>query len=384
TGGWSSIPAALVLWAALLAPPVAAQTAATLGMSASVVEYEGFLASGAAVLTPALRYDAADLSIGAQASWTVFESGNQILQATAAAGWLARLHARWRFELSGAGGVSRYADEPGSSHLLARSRLHFSTERTGAWLGATTGMSVDGSAQQPVELSVGAWSVRNRTAIVGTVTNTWMGADRFLDVLGAVRWTHERVELEARVGARPWTVASAGLGEPHTTMFGELSALLQVARRISLAFSAGSYPADPVRRLLAAKYASAGITLTMIKPEARSVPILADARIAAARDHSASASTTVPQIELGSAGSERMLRVIVANAAMVELMGDFTDWEPIALTRVSAGIWEVRAPLAPGTHRLNIRVDGGEWVVPSGARSESGEFGTAVGVIVVR
>jgi hypothetical protein len=40
--------------------------------------------------------------------------------------------------------------------------------------------------------------------------------------------------------------------------------------------------------------------------------------------------------------------------------------------------------LAPGVHRLNVRLDGGEWVVPAGARPEPGEFGGAVGVIVLR
>jgi hypothetical protein len=65
-------------------------------------------------------------------------------------------------------------------------------------------------------------------------------------------------------------------------------------------------------------------------------------------------------------------------------MADFTDWQPISLTRASGGEWRVHLMLTPGVHRLNVRIDGGDWVVPAGARPEPGEFGGAVGVIIVR
>jgi hypothetical protein len=65
-------------------------------------------------------------------------------------------------------------------------------------------------------------------------------------------------------------------------------------------------------------------------------------------------------------------------------MGDFTDWQPVALTHTGAGAWEIRLPLTPGVHRVNVRVDGGAWSVPAGARREESEFGGVVGVVVVR
>jgi hypothetical protein len=40
--------------------------------------------------------------------------------------------------------------------------------------------------------------------------------------------------------------------------------------------------------------------------------------------------------------------------------------------------------LTPGVHRLNVRIDGGAWLVPVGARPEESDFGDKVGVIVVR
>ena len=70
-------------------------------------------------------------------------------------------------------------------------------------------------------------------------------------------------------------------------------------------------------------------------------------------------------------------------AQNVEIMGDFTDWEPVRLARKSDGVWEVTIPIPPGIHHLNVRLDGGDWVVPSGATFTKDEFGGFVGNIVV-
>jgi hypothetical protein len=65
-------------------------------------------------------------------------------------------------------------------------------------------------------------------------------------------------------------------------------------------------------------------------------------------------------------------------------MGDFTDWRAVPLARAGDGTWEVRLALAAGVYRINVRVNGGEWVVPGGTRLEGSEFGGAVGLMVVR
>ena len=70
-------------------------------------------------------------------------------------------------------------------------------------------------------------------------------------------------------------------------------------------------------------------------------------------------------------------------AASVEIMGDFTDWQTVQLTRTGDTTWEIQLPLTRGVHRVNIRVDGGRWLVPAGTRLEQTEFGDAVGVVVI-
>ncbi len=58
----------------------AAQTVGSLGVGASYIKYDGFLASGAAVVAPSLRFDSRRVSLAGQGSWAVFESGNVLGQ----------------------------------------------------------------------------------------------------------------------------------------------------------------------------------------------------------------------------------------------------------------------------------------------------------------
>jgi hypothetical protein len=43
----------------------------------------------------------------------------------------------------------------------------------------------------------------------------------------------------------------------------------------------------------------------------------------------------------------------------------------------------VTLPLRPGKYQMNVRIDGGKWIVPKGLLSMSDEFGGAVGLLVV-
>ena len=160
TGCCPRAAAAAAAWVLYFGSPLVAQTVGTVDIGASVVEYDGFLVSGAAVLSPALHFNAPNISVGAQGAWTVFESGNQVLQASAAAAWIAPSRQWWRVEFSGSVGASRYADETGYGHLLARARVHFFGQRAGGWVGGTTGGSFGESNRTPFELAVATFTYR--------------------------------------------------------------------------------------------------------------------------------------------------------------------------------------------------------------------------------
>ncbi|HEX9895972.1 MAG TPA: glycogen-binding domain-containing protein, partial [Gemmatimonadales bacterium] len=80
-----------------------------------------------------------------------------------------------------------------------------------------------------------------------------------------------------------------------------------------------------------------------------------------------------------------MVRLLMPapHAAGVELMGDFTDWEPVAMLPDSPGWWTLSRTLAPGIYRVNVRVDGGPWRVPPGIPAEDDDLGGKAGVLLV-
>lgn len=373
---------AALLAAAWLAPvesPLSAQASSgSLGLGASVIEYDGFLRSGAATLAPALQFETATLSLGARGTWTIFESGNQIWQGTAGWAWLIPSTSRWRIELGGSAGSSKYAGQPAEGYALGRTRLHLSGEEAGGWIGVMTGASFGESDRLPFEISLSGWRLRKRWALAGSMVGTWLGQARHLDLIGAARWTGSDIEVEARVGARPWAESGGGVGEARTSAFAEVTSMVALSDRFSLSLSAGTYPSDPVRRVLGATYLSAGV---LWRPVGIRGPARSD--FAGLSPSVRAVSGDQPRLEIGSGGDSLPVRVHVAAASSVELRGDFTDWEPVPLRRVDATVWEARLPVAPGVHRVMIRINQGAWLPPAGTRPERTEFGDLVGLVLV-
>jgi hypothetical protein len=46
--------------------------------------------------------------------------------------------------------------------------------------------------------------------------------------------------------------------------------------------------------------------------------------------------------------------------------------------------WTVTLPLSTGAYQMNVRVNGGEWLVPPGLTPLKDEFGGTTGLLVVR
>jgi hypothetical protein len=85
----------------------------------------------------------------------------------------------------------------------------------------------------------------------------------------------------------------------------------------------------------------------------------------------------------GGDDSLRVVSVRLPSATTVEIMGDFTDWEPVPMTRAPNGEWRVERVITPGTHRVAIRVDAGAWTVPPNLPRVDDEFGGDVGIVIV-
>jgi hypothetical protein len=76
------------------------------------------------------------------------------------------------------------------------------------------------------------------------------------------------------------------------------------------------------------------------------------------------------------------ITVRIGGVETVEVMGDFSDWNPILLMRRGRDLWDVTIPFAPGVHEINLRIDGGQWVAPPGLPTRKDSFAGEVGLLV--
>ena len=181
--------------------------------------------------------------------------------------------------------------------------------------------------------------------------------------LGA-RWQRGSLELAATLARR---LGSATLQATSWS----LSATRWLTPRLAVVGGAGHYAADPASSLPAGRYATLALRVGVggHAPAAPENPPLA--------------------VEAGFTRARRgadglvALEVAAPGARAVELMGDFTDWTPVTLARGRGGLWQVRLPIPPGIHRLVVRLDGGAWRPPPGARPALNEFGVPVGAVLV-
>ncbi len=82
-------------------------------------------------------------------------------------------------------------------------------------------------------------------------------------------------------------------------------------------------------------------------------------------------------------GDAVTLRVNAPDARSVEINGDFTNWIPAQLAPAGGGWWSSTFPIKSGKYQMNIRVNGGQWIVPPGLLSMVDEFGGTVGLLVI-
>jgi hypothetical protein len=371
------------MWSLGAALPLRAQLTVTADAGFGAVEYEGFLGSGALTVTPGIRYDARTFSLAAQGGWVLYESGRSLVQGVAAGAWLTPPVGGLRGEISGFGGVAAYADAARSGYGLLRGRLHMTRRAAGLWAGAGVGRAYAGAFDIGTsELAVGAWWA-GRGLTVTTAVTRGLGVDSasstaaYVDATANARWTTGPFELEGQIGVRPWSELD------DEGVFGELQARLALTRIVAAQLGAGRYPADPLRGAVAGRWISAGVRIGIWS--GRSTVRAPDERLRDAVRLPYPLPADAPELRLREAPfGVRAITIHAPGAARVEIAADFTDWQAVPLSAGDNAEWRLDLALAPGVYRLNVRVDGGPWVVPRGATPQQDEFGTLVGLIIVR
>ena len=89
-------------------------------------------------------------------------------------------------------------------------------------------------------------------------------------------------------------------------------------------------------------------------------------------------------LEPGDSGTIAHFRLDGGSAEKVELLGDFTGWEPVAMSHGDGTRWTATLEIPPGTHHFGFLLDG-SWFVPNTAPGRvADDWGQVNATVVVQ
>jgi hypothetical protein len=321
-------------------------------------------------------------------AWDQAEGRHPLLNGEILAGYQLRPAWGLRPELLGELGLSTGPDERMAVSWDLGARLHTTGTTGGVWLGATVGTAGTGSRTSAltrleggIRRSVGPARINiwlSRTGFGGRVvsggglnqdstgvpdTLARKGVSEYTDVGSRVTVTLSRYELGLSLTRR--------IGRGFSRRSGwELSGTWWVAPNVGVVGATGYSLSQFGLSLPGGRFSTLGLRLALgARSAVTPVPRKSDVK-----------RTAAPTLVV----ADRRLTVQWASAQRAEVMGDFTDWKATAMTPLGEGRWTLPVALRPGVHHLNVRFDGGAWLVPSGAFAVDDGFGGRVGLVVVR
>jgi hypothetical protein len=300
--------------------------------------------------------------------------------------------------------------EPARDSALYPSRLVVGARMTrrigagGTWLAADVARSA-GGAPYAADFTSGAWrqlgsalltvSVSSRAGAAHelSITNVRVTIDSMVDSAGkrvsrpyqvtredtanvpvSRRWSEAEGRLLWAAGRWSLDVAVRGRLAAHgisAALWATADGAFLVSSRVAIVGGVGTAPGGLTSRFPAHRHASLGVRLMRAAPLTRALPV---------ELQPVAIGFEVQEVAPG----RYRVALRVPRARVVEITGDFTTWKPVALHRASGDWWEVTLPITPGTHQVNVRINGERWVAPPGATVVDDDFAGVVGVIVVR
>jgi hypothetical protein len=370
--------AALVAAAALLVPfPARAQSALTLDGTAARVAYDGGSGQSSFALTPGLQILRPWRALSGTATWAQFPAGVWSAQGALSASAYTRPVLGVRAEVAGFAGGTLHQDDSRSGQYEGELRLHRFGRSAGGWIGASAGRAWAGDRWRFVRAAeLGGWVQLGRATLDLALSPSAIGDSlRFLDAESTLQLVTGRLDLVAHAGARHWTRPAGASSDA----WGAVSAAWWLSEHLALTAGGGEYPADYAQGLAGGRYVTAGIRVATGRI-GRTHELGTDRRLLPLPAGNLAA---VSSFEARSGNGRVTLIVRAAPARIVEIMGDFTDWQPVSLHRADRDRWVVSLPISPGVHRFNVRVDGGRWGVPASVTTVTDEFNGSVGIVVI-
>lgn len=295
------------------------------------------------------------------------------------------LFANVRGEVALNGGASAQQGLMPTMQLQASTRLRFEslpgTRRMN--LGAAVARGFDGFNWRTTVMGEGSGTV-----FVGQgeyrLTFTPMqlsGGDVMADWEGGAAFPLGRLSVDASLGVR------LGEAQRGTTGWGAFTVVVPWRDNLITTISIGSYPADLVQGLPGGRYAAVNMRLPRGRLFFGAHKPVVVRQPPPPEYHPPLPVTDRLALTMGAAYDSlglREVRVWAPGIGKVELVADFTQWIAVPLIRVAAGEWHGYYQVLPGSHRLNLLLDGVDLDVPENLVRVNDDFNGATGLIVVR
>ncbi|HEU4628845.1 MAG TPA: glycogen-binding domain-containing protein [Gemmatimonadaceae bacterium] len=369
------------------------RASAAVDVGAAYTHYDQFLPSSLVSASGLVRLETRNATLGARGAVARYESGHLNVQGAVAASTFSPPLRGMRAELAGSISAGYHETIGSSSAVQGIVRLHVGGLEHGAWIGGGLAWSAldEGLGAGVRQAEAGAW-MRLDGVRAGLIVQPTLAEEHpLVDVTALARWTFARAELGTELGVRAGSLAA---GTSDARVWGTVDAIVPVRDRLSVVASVGRTLADPITHAVGGSYATLGLRIetrgTRAEPPRVLLPRVTRPPRAPlgtdtppGRDSAAASRAEVLTVEELDDGRVR-LRLDLPGARSAELMGDFTDWQPVRLQRGSEGWWVLEVKLSAGVHRVNLRTNGGAWRAPPMLTAVPDGFGGEVGLLVVR
>ena len=345
------------------------------------LRYADTLSASAAAVTPHIFADWPNAAVDTWGTLSQFTSGGWSTQGVLSASLFTPKARGIVAELGGFAGGSAHQDGTRTGEVIGNGRLHFVRQSGEVFFAGGGGVTWDGGAWGSVFQGEAGASVNFGPAAALLTISPVVVKDsiRYTDGQLALSWTSDRLDLAALIGNRfgnQLTNLSA-----NTKSWASFSAVAWMTPHFALAAGGGTYPIDPTQGFPGGRFVSLSIRLatgrsrTALPPDAQQNPL-------ESRPDDILPAVAGFAAERSSPGFVT-LRVNAPRAQLVEITGDFTNWVPVRLQPSGGGWWSTALLMSPGKYQMNLRIDGGAWMVPPGLLSMLDEFGGTVGLLVI-
>jgi hypothetical protein len=368
--------------------PLGAQDRATLELGAS---YVNFPQDTTSVIGPSIRWlghTTRGSTVTSGSLSGVLSGGGASAYGDVSSRWFAPLTRALGAEIGGELGalLSTGTISSGSAtSAVVSTRLLRATDAGGLWLRGSGNLSHrEAGALWGRSVDAGAWWRRTRLQAVASLTREWTVAQlftgprrtglvgvvpvRFVEGSAAIRVDQDESSLEL-AGSLRRDPGAERLVEPGYSA----TATVWISSSRALLINVSRQLPDFVHGAEASQSFSVGMRFNEPSPAAgriaRSRPIVLVDSVESARPDTAGSP-------------RRMLRVRAPSVHRVEVMGDFTGWEPVELV-AEGDAFGAAFVLSTGSHRMVVRLDGGPWVPAANTPAVDDDFGGRVGLLVV-